>query len=244
VKIARNNMAVSHSKGSLYLIPLPVSEGANHTLPAEVSQHTATIQHYFVENIRTARRFLRSLHPTLVIDSLHFSEIDKHSGADTGLLKEWLKQGRQIGVMSEAGCPGIADPGANLVAIAHAAGARVVPLTGPSSIILSLMASGLNGQSFAFDGYLPVKEPARSKRIKELEALSIKDKQTQIFIETPYRNNHLMADLLKNCHPRTRICLAIDITAPDESIRTKTAAEWKHDVPHIEKKPVVFLILG
>ncbi|MCF8449516.1 MAG: SAM-dependent methyltransferase [Taibaiella sp.] len=231
-------------KGSIYLIPLPVTEGANHTLPAEVYTHTAAIQHYFVENIRTARRFLRTLHPAIVIDSLHFSEIDKHAGADTGLLKQWLNEGKKIGVMSEAGCPGVADPGSNLVAIAHAVGAGVVPLTGPNSIILALIASGLNGQCFSFTGYLPVKEPARSKKIRELEALSIAEKQTQIAIETPYRNNQILADLLKNCHPRTRVCVAMNITAPNEYIRTKTVADWKTGIPVLEKLPAVFLFQG
>jgi len=237
-------MADAGKIGSIVLIPLPVADGANHTLPAEVARYTGEIKHYFVENVRTARRFLRSLHAALVIEELQFSEIDKHSGADSGLLKTWLKEGRQVGIMSEAGCPGIADPGSELVAVAHAMGAKVIPLTGPSSIILSLMASGLNGQSFAFNGYLPVKEPARSKRIKELEARSIAEKQTQIFIETPYRNNQLMADLVKNCQPGTMICVAADITSADESVSTRSVAQWKQKMPEYEKKPTVFLLLG
>jgi 16S rRNA (cytidine1402-2'-O)-methyltransferase len=146
--------------------------------------------------------------------------------------------------MSEAGCPGIADPGAELVAIAQNMGATVIPLVGPNSLILALMASGLNGQSFAFHGYLPVKDPQRSKRIKELEALSVKEKQTQLFIETPYRNDTLLADLLKNCHPNTRLCIAQNITAPDAFIKTKTGADWKKQVPALGKVPAVFLMLG
>ena len=183
--------------GKLYLVPLPIADGVLQSLSPEIAQYTGQITHYFVENLRTARRFLRSLHPTMVIDTLQFSEIDKHTGADTKLFRTWLKEGHDIGLMSEAGCPGIADPGADLVAIAHNMDARVIPLVGPNSLILSLMASGLNGQSFCFAGYLPVKDPMRSQRIKELEALSIKEKQTQLFIETPYRNDHLLADLLK-----------------------------------------------
>lgn len=237
-------MAKSSHTGSLYLIPLPVSEGANHTLSPEILTHTAEIKHYFVENTRTARRFLRSLHKELVLEEVFFSEIDKHSGADTGLLKKWLKEGKKIGIMSEAGCPGVADPGSNLVTIGHEVGAKVIPLTGPSSIILALMASGLNGQNFAFNGYLPLKEPARSKRIKELEQLSAKERQTQIFIETPYRNTHMMNDLVKNCAARTRVCMAVDICGESEWIRTRTIADWKAAMPEYEKKPAVFLMLG
>lgn len=202
------------------------------------------MRHYFVENARTARRFLRALHKDLVLEQIEMSEIDKHSGPDTSLLRRWLKEGHNIGVMSEAGCPAIADPGSVLVAAAHEMGAKVQPLTGPSSIILALMASGLNGQSFAFHGYLPVKEPARSKRIKELEATSARDKQTQIFIETPYRNNPLLADLLKACHPATKICVAQDISGPSELITTRTSQAWKQNLPQLEKVPAVFLLLA
>lgn len=232
------------SKATIYLIPIPIADGALQTLAAEVTEHTGKITHYFVENVRTARRFLRSLHPALVIDSLQFSEIDKHTGADTALLRTWIKEGLNIGIMSEAGCPGIADPGADLVAIAHSMGATVVPLTGPNSLILALMASGLNGQSFSFNGYIPVKDPQRFKRIKELEALSIKESQTQLFIETPYRNDHLLADLLKHCSHKTRICIAQNITAADAFIKTKTVAEWNKAIPTLGKTPAVFLMLG
>ncbi len=230
--------------GTLYLIPIPIVDGVFQKLSQEVTQYTGQITHYFVENTRTARRFLRSLHPTLVIETLHFSEIDKHTGPDTALLRNWLKEGHDVGLMSEAGCPGIADPGADLVAIAHNAGARVLPLVGPNSLILALMASGLNGQSFCFVGYLPVKDPMRTKRIKDLEALSVKEKQTQLFIETPYRNDHLLADLLKNCNPGTRICIAQNITAVDAFIKTKTENEWRKQVPVMGKTPAVFLMLG
>ncbi|MFI5195846.1 MAG: SAM-dependent methyltransferase [Chitinophagales bacterium] len=230
--------------GTLYLIPIPIADGALQTLSQEVAQHTAHITHYFAEHTRTARRFLRLLHPTLIIDSLYFSEIDKHTGPDTALLRTWLKDGHDVGLMSEAGCPGIADPGADLVAIAHSIGASVMPLVGPNSLILALMASGLNGQSFCFVGYLPVKDPMRTKRIKELESLSVKEKQTQLFIETPYRNDQLLADLLKHCHPGTRICIAQNITGTDAFIKTKSVAEWKKQVPVLGKTPAVFLMLG
>ncbi len=235
-------MSTPKTKGILVLIPLPIIEGANHTLPPEVHTHTLHIQHYFAENVRTARRFLRSLHATLPLDNIQFSEIDKHTGPDIPLLKKWLNEGKQVGVMSEAGCPAIADPGSNLVAVAHAMAATVVPLTGPSSIILALMASGLSGQNFAFCGYLPVKEPARSKRIKELEAHSAKEKQTQIFIETPYRNNNMLADLLKNCANHTHVCIAANISGPDQYIVTRSVIDWKKEVPVLGKYPVVFLL--
>jgi len=231
-------------KGSLYLIPIPVAEGMLQTIPAEVATHTARITHYFVENARTARRFLRSMHATLVLETIEFSEIDKHSDINTQLLRKWLKEGHDIGVMSEAGCPGIADPGADIVAIAHQMHVKVIPLTGPNSLILALMSSGLTGQSFCFTGYLPVKEPHRSRRIKELEAISVKERQTQLFIETPYRNDHLLADLLQHCQPRTRICIAQNLTAPDAFIKTKTAADWKKEIPKLGKVPAVFLLHG
>lgn len=231
-------------KGTLYLIPIPIAEGALYTLSPEITTHTFSIRHYFVENVRTARRFLRSMHPALVIDEIIFSEIDKHQGADIALLKKWMNDGLSVGVLSEAGCPGIADPGAVLAGMAQSIGATVLPLTGPNSIILALMASGLNGQSFSFTGYLPVKDPARSQRIKALEQLSIKEKQTQIFIETPYRNDTLLADLIKHCQKNTRLCIAQNISAPDSLIKTKTITDWAKDKPTLGKLPAVFLILG
>jgi 16S rRNA (cytidine1402-2'-O)-methyltransferase len=230
--------------GKLYLIPIPIAEDALHTLSPEIGEHTLRIKHYCVENIRTARRFLKSLHPSIVIDDLSFSEIDKHEGLDTKTLRNWLKVGHEVGVMSEAGCPGIADPGADVAAIAHELGAAVIPLTGPNSLILALMASGFNGQSFCFNGYLPVKDPERSKHIKHLEQLSAKEKQTQLFIETPYRNNQLVDDLLKNCSNNTRLCIAQNITAPNAYIKTQPIAEWKKNKPTLEKAPAVFLILA
>jgi 16S rRNA (cytidine1402-2'-O)-methyltransferase len=230
--------------GIVYLIPIPVADGVLNSLSPEITTVTGKLGYYFVENVRTTRRFLRSLHKDLVIDSLHFSEIDKHTGPNTALLIQWLKEGHDIGIMSEAGCPGIADPGSELVAVAQNIGVKVVPLVGPNSLILALMASGLNGQSFCFTGYLPVKEPMRSKRIKDLESISVKENQTQLFIETPYRNDHLLEDLLKNCNPKTRLCIAQNINAADELIKTKTIAEWSKKIPIIGKVPAVFLILG
>lgn len=231
-------------QSTLYLIPVPLAEHALHTLSPEVATVTAGLQYYFAENVRTARRFLRALHPDLEIEPLIFSEIDKNTGPDIPLLIRWLKEGKNIGVLSEAGCPGLADPGAELVAAAHKAGATVVPLTGPNSMVLALMASGLNGQSFCFNGYLPVKEPERSKKIKALEALSQRENQTQLFIETPYRNNRILEDLLRNCRDNTLLCIAQNITAPDAAIRTQHIADWKRQKPTLEKQPAVFLLLA
>ena len=230
--------------GTLYLIPVPLADNALHTLAPEIGVITRQLSYYFAENARTARRFLRVLHPDLKIEPIIFSEIDKNTGPDIPLLLQWLREGKDIGVLSEAGCPGIADPGADLVAAAHNAAATVVPLTGPNSLILALMASGLNGQSFCFNGYLPVKEPERSKKIKVLETLSQKENQTQLFIETPYRNNRILEDLLRNCRDNTLLCVAQNITAPDASIRTQRIADWKRQKHSMEKTPTVFLLLA
>lgn len=229
--------------GNLYLIPIPIADGALHTLSPEIPAHSLHVKHYFVENIRTARRFLKSIHPSIVIDDLHFSEIDKHAGPDIGLFKQWIRQG-DVGIMSESGCPGIADPGAELVAVAQQMDINIVPLTGPNSLVLALMASGLNGQSFCFNGYLPVKEPQRSQKIKALEQVSAKERQTQLFIETPYRNNNLLEDLLKYCRNNTQVCIAQNITAADAFIRTKTIEGWKKNKPALQKAPAVFLLLA
>jgi 16S rRNA (cytidine1402-2'-O)-methyltransferase len=230
--------------GVLYMIPVPVSEQAWHTLSPEIAVHSKRIRHFFVENLREARRFLKAIDKSIDIDALAFCETNRNTALDTRQLIEWLKAGHDVGVLSDAGCPGVADPGADLAAAAQKAGARVVPLTGPSSILLALMASGLNGQSFCFHGYLPVKEPLRSKKIKETEALSAKEQQTQLFIETPYRNNQLLADLLKHCQPNTLLCIAEHITAPDERIETKTIQAWQQQSRVLEKKPAIFLLLA
>jgi 16S rRNA (cytidine1402-2'-O)-methyltransferase len=231
--------------GLLYLIPVPIIEGdgATTTTP-EVIAATRELQHYVVENARTARRFLRQWHPHLVLESIEMLEIHKHEGIDLGKLRRWLREGKEVGLMSEAGCPAVADPGSEVVAAAHEVGAVVKPLTGPSSLMLALMASGLNGQNFAFWGYLPIKEPARGTRIKELEALSRKHSQTQIFIETPYRNDAMLADLLKHLTNATRVCIAQHITSAEEWIKTKTVGEWRKGLPALSKVPAVFLMLA
>lgn len=228
----------------LYLIPIPIADGALQTLSPEIATCTWEIKHYFVENTRTARRFLKSQHPSIIIDDLQFSEIDKHKEPDIKLLKAWLQQGLSVGVMSESGCPGIADPGAQLAATAQNMNINVIPLTGPNSLLLALMASGLNGQSFCFNGYLPVKEPARTQKIKQLESISKKENQTQLFIETPYRNNQILQDILKHCNEQTKLCIAQNITASNQFIKTKKIADWKKRIPLLEKLPTVFLLLG
>ena len=228
--------------GTLYLIPVPIAEGPVQTCAPEVIAVTRRLQYYIAENARTARRVLRMWHPHLILESIEMLEIDKHTGPDISQLNKWLKEGKDVGLMSEAGCPAVADPGSELVAAAHAAGAKVKPLTGPSSIMLALMASGLGGQNFAFWGYLPIKEPARGTRIKMLETLSKKEGQTQIFIETPYRNEAMLTDLLKHCASATRICIAQHLTAPDEHIVMKTVAQWQKETTTLEKTPAVFLL--
>jgi len=227
---------------TLYLVPVPIAEEGMACIPEEVKRLTGSIRYFFVENIRTARRYLKHLNKDTDIDAISFSEINQHQEPDLVLLREWIREKHAIGVMSEAGCPGIADPGSILATEAHRLGATVKPLTGPSSILLALMASGFSGQHFRFNGYLPVKEPQRSKVIKDLEQICRQKNETQIFIETPYRNNQLLQDILKHCHPQTRLCIAANITAAHEMIKTKSLAEWKEQTPDLHKQTVIFLM--
>lgn len=230
--------------GTLYLIPVPIAEEALHTLPAEVFDITGKLEYYVAENARTARRWIKKMHPGKNIEGIQISEIDKHAGPDTAWLLSLLKAGKTVGLMSEAGCPAVADPGSVLVQAAHSCGAKIVPLTGPSSILLALMGSGLEGQQFAFCGYLPVKNPERSARIKALEARSAKEGETQLFIETPYRNEALLNDLLQHCGARTRLCIAQNLTAPNAFLETRKIQEWKQHMPELQKSPAIFLILA
>jgi 16S rRNA (cytidine1402-2'-O)-methyltransferase len=230
--------------GTLYMIPVPLAEHALHTLAPEVVERCRILKYFFVENIREARRFLKAVDREIDIDHLSFSETNRNTALDTAQLKTWLQQGFDVGVLSDAGCPGIADPGAELAAAAHSIHALIRPLTGPSSILLALMASGLNGQSFAFNGYLPVKEPERGKKIKTLELHSSKENQTQIFIETPYRNNAMLQDLLKHCQTKTQLCIAVNITAADQAITTKSIGEWTKEKISLPKQPAIFLFLA
>jgi 16S rRNA (cytidine1402-2'-O)-methyltransferase len=212
-------------------------------LPSYNKEIIASIRYFIVENVRTARRFLKQTDPGIDVDSLTFYTLNKHT-SDTelsGFLKP-VEDGSSIGIISEAGCPAIADPGADVVAIAQKKNIPVVPLVGPSSILLALMASGFNGQRFAFHGYLPIDAGERVKTLKFLEQRIYSENQTQLFIETPYRNGKLIEDILKTCKPTTRLCIAADITLNSEFIKTKSIAEWKKQVPELTKRPCIFAI--
>jgi len=228
----------------LFLVPNLISDcNWQSVLPYNVKNTLANTSFYVVENIRTARRFIKKVNSETDIDKLTFFELNKHT--DPTEITKFLvpvEQGMDVAVISEAGSPGVADPGAEIVKIAHQKGYQVVPLVGPSSILMALMASGLNGQNFAFNGYLPVNRKERIKAITELERRAFKVKQTQIFIETPYRNNALLADILASCSPVTLLCIAAGITGEDEFIATKTIDEWKRVTPDLHKRPAVFLI--
>ncbi len=228
----------------LYLIPNVLSEGDwQHVLPAQIHPILTNTKHFIVENIRTARRFMKQVNRDINIDDCTFFELNKRTTkAELPAFLKPIGQGFDVGVISEAGCPGVADPGADVVRIAHQKGIQVVPIVGPSSILLALMASGLNGQNFAFKGYLPVKPNERVKEIAALEKRIRNEKQTQIFIETPYRNNQLIGDLLKTCTPSTLLCIAANVTGENEFIATKSILDWKKKVPDLHKQPVIFLM--
>ncbi len=231
--------------GTLYLIPTVLSDSAPlaQVLPSGNATVVVRLKHFIVENVRTARRFLKQVDKSIDIDGLTFYELNQHTDlAQIGGYLQPLEQGEDIGIISEAGCPAIADPGADVVALAQRRGAKVVPLVGPSSILLSLMASGFNGQSFAFHGYLPIDKNERAQRLKLLERRIYAEHQTQIFIETPYRNRQMVEDLCKNLQPQTKLCIASDITGATECIRTRTIADWKKSLPDIGKVPCIFLI--
>ena len=228
----------------LYLVPNVLSEGDwRSVLPAGIQQVVSEIKYFIVEDVRTARRFLKQVNRDIDIDTLTFFELNKYTQAtDLPTFLKPAEAGNDIAVISEAGCPGIADPGADVVKIAHQKGIKVVPLVGPSSILLALMASGLNGQNFAFNGYLPVKPNDRVKAIQTLERKIKTENQTQIFIETPYRNNQLVSDLIRFCSPLTQLCIAADLTGENEYVVTKTIQDWKSGLPELHKIPVIFLI--
>jgi 16S rRNA (cytidine1402-2'-O)-methyltransferase len=238
---------MSTKPGTLYLIPCTLGDTpADQVLPQHVISIARKLQNFVVEQPKTARQFLSALKPEQPIQALHFATLNEHTAAnELPELLAPLLAGHDVGIISEAGCPGIADPGANLVNLAHRNGIRVVPLVGPSSILLALMASGLNGQCFAFHGYLPIAEADRNKMISKLEAESARLKQTQLFIETPYRNDRMLSALLAQCRPETLLCVATDITLPGEQIQTRTIAQWKSQpVPQLNKRPSLFLLLG
>lgn len=229
---------------ALYLLPVTLGDTAIEcVLPAYNKEIILQIRHFIVEDVRSARRFLKKVDRDIDIDGLTFYPLNKHTSPDvvSGYLNP-LQEGYSMGVISEAGCPAVADPGADVVAIAQRRKLKVVPLVGPSSIILSVMGSGFNGQSFAFHGYLPIEPAERAKRLKELEQRVYSEQQTQLFIETPYRNNKMAEEILKVCRPQTKLCIAANLTCEGEYIRTKTIREWKGHLPDLSKIPCIFLI--
>lgn len=230
--------------GTLYLIPTPLGEGPlQAVIPADVRALAMRLDTFIVEHPKTARAFLKQIGTATPLQQLTLMELSEHTKADElDALIAPLLAGKDVGLISEAGCPAVADPGANLVRLAHRKGIRVVPLVGPSSIMLALMASGLNGQRFAFHGYLPVDKAERKKKLQELEAASRSRDETQIFIETPYRNRQLLEAMVEACNGETELCVASEITTTGERIETKTLAQWKKVLPEIDKQPAVFLL--
>jgi 16S rRNA (cytidine1402-2'-O)-methyltransferase len=239
----------SNSLGKLYLIPITLSNpGETTVVPEDVLPHTIKrtidfVDYYIVENEKTARKFIKSIHPEKKQPDLKISVLNKHTEIveHNDFIQPILK-GENIGLMSESGCPGVADPGAVIVKLAHEKGIQVVPLVGPSSILLALMASGMNGQSFAFNGYLPIDKNDKKQALKSFERLSQEKNQSQLFIETPYRNNKLMEDLLQILQPNTYLCVACDITLPTEYIKTKTVNQWKKEKADLHNRPCIFII--
>lgn len=230
--------------GTLYLIPSLLGEtDPNRSIPDYNTKIINSISYFAVEDLRSARRFLKKVNREINIDELKFELLNKKtSPADLSKLIAPVLRGESCGIISEAGCPGIADPGAGLVEIAHTKGIKVVPLVGPSSILLALMASGFNGQSFSFVGYIPVKPQERKKRIKQLEQRVYTEDQTQMFIEAPYRNLQLLEDLISTLNPNSKLCVACDVTTPEELIISKKVSDWKGQLPPLHKRPAMFLI--
>lgn len=229
---------------TLFLIPCSLGEtNFDQILPAHNTEIVSSLKHFIVEDIRSARRFLKKANPAIVIDDLTFYVLNQHTtAAEISTFIKPMLSGNDMGVISEAGCPAIADPGAEVVAIAQSQGFKVVPLVGPSSILLALMASGFNGQSFAFVGYLPVQPADRVKALKKLENRIYSENQSQLFIETPYRNMKMVEEILSTCQPTTKLCIAADITLETEFIVTKTVKAWKGNVPDLSKRPTIFIL--
>ncbi len=230
--------------GKLYLIPTTIGEcDPMDVLPQTVKRTIDFIDHYIVENEKTARKSIKAVHPEKKQSDLVLFALNKHTDAKEHLdFIKPLLEGKNVGLMSEAGCPGVADPGAVIVKLAHDKGIQVVPLVGPSSILLAMMASGMNGQSFTFHGYLPIEKDDKRAALKSLERISFEKNQSQIFIETPYRNNKLVEDLIQILHPETHLCIATDITLPTEYIKTKKISAWKKENVDLHKRPTIFII--
>lgn len=232
--------------GTLYLIPSTLGESAlDAILPEQVRAIAVRLDTFVVEHPKTARAFLKQVGTLLPLQQLNLLVLDEHTPeTELAALLAPLLAGKDVGLISEAGCPAVADPGANLVRLAHQKNIRVVPLVGPSSILLSLMASGLSGQHFAFHGYLPVDKAERKNKLLELEQISASRNETEIFIETPYRNRQMLQAIVDSCGPSTLLCVAVDVTCATEWIQTKALAEWKKQSPDIDKRPAVFLLLA
>ena len=244
-------MTFNKSYGTLYLIPVTLGDDniaalLPTSLPPDVIKIAQSLEHFVVESEKTARQFLSAIKTAKPVRELTLNLLNEHTlDKEVAALLSPLLAGKDVGLMSDAGCPGVADPGAKLIALAHQKGIKVVPFVGPSSILLSLMASGLNGQQFAFLGYLPVDKQARSAHLKEIEKRSQTHNETQIFIETPYRNMQMLEAILSTCNPNTRLCIASQVSLPDEYIATKTVNQWKQSaLPDLNKKPTVFLLLA
>ncbi len=235
---------MSHNRGTLYLVPVTLGEGdPADVLPARTLEVARRLTHFIVEDAKSARQFLKTAHYPLPIQSAVMTALNEHTPAkDVPALLKPMLEGIDCGLMSEAGCPAVADPGALLVRHAHEAGINVVPLVGPSSILLALMASGFPGQRFVFHGYLPVAADARHRRLRELEHESETNDATQIFIEAPYRNTSMMQSLLQHCRQDTLLCVAVELTAPGENIMTRGIAAWKKNIPELGRRPAVFLL--
>ncbi len=228
-------------QAKVFLVPAPLFEGESADIPDWVQKKATSISFYFAENIRTTRRVLKLYDKAVIIDNISFEEMNHKQSLNINKFKEWINAGHEIGIMSEAGMPAMADPGAQLVAIAQEMGATIIPMTGPSSILLSLTGSGLNGQQFEFLGYLPIDNVARNKQLKAIEDKALKG-TTQIFIETPYRNSVLFQQILKNVHPQLMLCVAAELTAPQALLRTLSIKDWTKQSIDLHKKPCIFLI--
>ena len=228
----------------IYLIPSFLAPDAVETIPPYVMEAVKNCQVIFAENERTARRFLKSMDQSIVIDNYEWFGINRAEEEQINNFKRKIKEGKNIAIISEAGCPGVADPGQLLVQEAQKLNTPIKPLVGPNSILLALMASGLNGQQFCFHGYLPIDNADRIKKLKDLEEKSTRENCTQIFIETPFRNNKIIETILQHCKPSTQLCIAADITSSQEFIQTKRISEWKKEPVELHKKPVIFLLKG
>ncbi len=232
-------------KGTLYLIPttLGINSETDEVIPVKINRIINLIDEYIVENEKAARHYLKKMGIIKPLQEIILHPLNQHTKPnEISSYLNSINEGKNIGIISEAGCPGIADPGAEVVKLAHERNIRIIPLVGPSSILLALMASGFNGQNFCFHGYLPKERSERIKKIKDIERVAKEKNQTQLFIETPYRNNHILDDILTNCDNKTQLCIACDITLETEFIKTKSILNWKNKIPDINKRPAIFLI--